>query len=200
MFSLLYGLFEYLFRKDEFHILILGLDRAGKTNALERLKSTYSGVVGLDPGKILPTVGLNVGRLEAYGVSLIFWDLGGQSGLRSIWDKYFDESHAVMYVVDASQPARFDESKLALDRVLGSRELYGAPLLVLANKQDVQEAARPEEVANHLGVGKIDARPVRVQAACAYTGEGLREGVQWLVETLKAHPRRARKTRLRSGG
>ncbi len=32
MFSLLYGFFEYIFRKDEFHILILGVDKAGKTN------------------------------------------------------------------------------------------------------------------------------------------------------------------------
>jgi ADP-ribosylation factor related protein 1 len=52
-----------------------------------------------------------VGRLEAFNHNLIFWDLGGQSGLRSIWDKYYDDSHAVMYVVDAASQARFDESK-----------------------------------------------------------------------------------------
>lgn len=60
--------------------------------------------VGLDPGKILPTVGLNVGRLEASNQPMVFWDLGGQSGLRSIWAKYYSESHAVIYVVrDASR-------------------------------------------------------------------------------------------------
>jgi ADP-ribosylation factor related protein 1 len=85
MFTLLYGLFEYLFRREEFHILILGLDKAGKTNVLERLKTIFTHLIGLDPGKILPTVGLNVGRLEAFNYHLIFWDLGGQSGLRSIW-------------------------------------------------------------------------------------------------------------------
>jgi hypothetical protein len=55
MFTLLYGLFEYIFRRDEYHILILGLDKAGKTNVLERLKSMYTQAIGLDPGKILPT-------------------------------------------------------------------------------------------------------------------------------------------------
>lgn len=33
--------------------------------------------LGLDSSKILPTVGLNVGRVEAFGCSLIFWDLVG---------------------------------------------------------------------------------------------------------------------------
>ncbi len=49
--------------------------------------------IGLDPGKILPTVGLNVGRIEAHTHNLVFWDLGGQSGLRSIWEKYYSEAH-----------------------------------------------------------------------------------------------------------
>lgn len=31
MFSLFYGLYKYLFKKDEFFVLILGLDNAGKT-------------------------------------------------------------------------------------------------------------------------------------------------------------------------
>lgn len=85
MFSLIVGLFEYLFRKDELHVLILGLDKAGKTNVLERLKSTFTSSTGVDPVKILPTVGLNVGRLDAFSHSFIFWDLGGQPSLRSIW-------------------------------------------------------------------------------------------------------------------
>lgn len=104
-------------RKDEFHILILGIDKAGKTNVLERMKTLYTDALGLEPAKILPTVGLNVGRLEASGSKLVLWDLGGQPGLRAIWDKYYEETHALVYVVDASAPERFDESKLAMERV-----------------------------------------------------------------------------------
>ena len=61
---------------------------------------------GLEPHAILPTVGLNVGRLEAFQAQLLLWDLGGAPGLRSIWDKYYADSHALLFVVDASQPAR----------------------------------------------------------------------------------------------
>ena len=38
MFSLLSGLFAYLFSKSEVQLLILGLDHAGKTTLLEQMK------------------------------------------------------------------------------------------------------------------------------------------------------------------
>lgn len=82
------------------------LCNAGKTTLLERLKGTYTGFPGLEPDKVLPTVGLNVGRLRAFGADFMLWDLGGQSGLRSIWDKYYSDSHAVLFVVDSSTPER----------------------------------------------------------------------------------------------
>lgn len=195
MFSLIYGLVEYLLRKDEFHILILGLDKAGKTNLLEKLKTLYTDMLGMEPSKILPTVGLNVGRMEAFKSNLVLWDLGGQPGLRSIWDKYFDETHALVYVVDASDRERFEESKRALDKVLGSRQLFGAPLLILANKQDAPGAAGVAEMQEQFGIGKLDTRPVKVQPASAYTAQGIADGLSWLVGVTK---RSARVAMLRS--
>jgi ADP-ribosylation factor related protein 1 len=137
MFGLFHGCLERVLRKEELHILILGLDKAGKTTLLEKMKELH-GLPGLEWDKILPTVGLNVGRIEAHNCLLIFWDLGGQVGLRSIWDKYYDEAHAIVYVVDAADSDRLHESKAALDKVLGHRDLNGAPLLVFANKQVLQ--------------------------------------------------------------
>ena len=178
-----------MLRKDEFHILILGVDKAGKTNLLEKLKTLFTDFLGLDPAKILPTVGLNVGRMEAFNANLIFWDLGGQPGLRSIWDKYYDETHAIIYVVDAATPERFEESKRAMEKVLGARELYGAPLLIAANKQDLDGAASAQEVAEMFGIGKLDSRPVKVQPMSAHTGLGVNEGVAWLVGVIRKSPR-----------
>jgi ADP-ribosylation factor related protein 1 len=190
---LLYGLYEYLFRKDIYHVLILGVDSAGKTNVLERLKTIYTALVGLDPGKILPTVGLNVGRLDAAGQSMVFWDLGGQTGLRAIWDKYFDESHAVIYVVDAAKRERFDESRKAYERVLQARQLSGAPVLVMANKQDLQGVADVEELGQMFAPPRDDtSRAFKVMPVCAYTGQGLRESVDWLIQNIRASPRTQR--------
>lgn len=190
MFSLLFGLWEYVFRAEELHILMLGIDKAGKTTLLERLKTSYASVPGTDRDKILPTVGLNVGRMQAHQAPLIFWDLGGQAGLRSIWDKYYSESHAILFVVDCTDEARLDEAKSALDCALASRDLFGAPLLVIANKQDEDGAVSGTVVSDHLGESALRShRPCRIQPASAYTGEGISEGMQWLVQAIKQSQR-----------
>lgn len=55
-----------------------------------------------------------MGRVDAFKSSLIFWDLGGQIGLRSIWDKYYSETHGLIFVVDAADMGRMAEAKATL--------------------------------------------------------------------------------------
>lgn len=187
-----------MFTKTEFHVLILGIDKSGKTTLLEKLKSQYSNVEGLPPDRIVPTVGLNIGRIEASNTKLVFWDLGGQPGLRSIWEKYYEEAHAVIFVVDASLPSRFEESKSALEKVLRHEDLLGAPLLILANKQDLGEALSAEELARYLDLKKLDERAYSYEAVSAYDGLGIKESVDWLVEAME-RSKRTEMLRARAG-
>lgn len=189
MFSLLYGLWKYLFSKAEFHVLILGIDKAGKTTLLEKLKTLYSDVEGLPPDRIVPTVGLNIGRVEAHKSKLIFWDLGGQLGLRVIWEKYYEEAHAVVYVVDCASRARFEDAKSALDKVIRHPDLQGAPVLVLANKQDLPDAVNAEELSRFLALKEQKGLQSRVQGISAHEGSGIQEGVLWLVESMRNNKR-----------
>eukprot|EP00891_Asterochloris_glomerata_P002104 jgi/Astpho2/2104/Aster-00586 len=185
MFGLVWGLYEYLIQREEISFVIIGVDGAGKTCVLESLKGLYTSQPGLEHSKIVSTVGLNMGRVDAHGGQLVFWDLGGKADLRSIWDKYFAESHAVIYVVDAAAPQRLTEARSALEQALGSRELYDAPLLVLANKQDSSAALSGDEVTEQLGLSTVISRPCRVQTASALNGDGLKEGLEWLVHATK---------------
>ncbi|GAB2294044.1 hypothetical protein Dimus_028260 [Dionaea muscipula] len=189
MFSLIYGLWRYIFSKTEFHILILGIDKAGKTTLLEKLKELYLNLEGLPPDRIVPTVGLNIGRIEVGNAKLVFWDLGGQPGLRSIWEKYYEEAHAVIYVVDSNCPSRFEDSKSALEKVLRHQDLQGAPLLILANKQDLPGAVTAEELARYLDLKKLDERVYMLKAISAYDGRGIKESTDWLVEEMERSKR-----------
>jgi len=48
----------------------------------------------------------------------MFWDLGGQEELQSLWDKYYAESHGIIYVVDSVDNERLQESKEAYGKEL----------------------------------------------------------------------------------
>ncbi|KAL2979754.1 hypothetical protein AAZX31_13G190400 [Glycine max] len=198
MFSLFYGLWKYLFSKMELHVLILGIDKAGKTTLLEKMKSVYSNIEGIPPDRIIPTVGLNIGRIEVANSKLVFWDLGGQPGLRSIWEKYYEEAHAVIFVVDASCPSRFEDAKSALEKVLRHKDLQGAPLLILANKQDIPEAVSADELPQYLDLKKLDERVFMFEAVSAYDGMGIRESAEWLVEVME-RSKRTEMLRARAG-
>ncbi|KAL0382345.1 UNVERIFIED_CONTAM: ADP-ribosylation factor-related protein 1 [Sesamum calycinum] len=181
-----------------FMFFILGIDKAGKTTLLEKVKSQYSILEGLPPDRIVPTVGLNIGRVEVSNTKLVFWDLGGQAGLRSIWEKYYEEAHAVIYVIDASCPSRFEDSKSALEKVLRHEDLQGAPLLILANKQDLEDALSVDELAQYLEFIKLDERVYTFQAVSAIDGLGIKESVNWLVDAME-RSKRTDMLRLRAG-
>ncbi|XP_064132437.1 ADP-ribosylation factor-related protein 1 isoform X2 [Loxodonta africana] len=139
MYTLLSGLYKYVFQKDEYCILILGLDNAGKTTFLEQSKTRFNKhYKGMSLSKITTTVGLNIGTVDVGKARLMFWDLGGQEELQSLWDKYYAECHGVIYVIDSTDEERLSESKQAFEKMVTSEALEGVPILVLANKQDVE--------------------------------------------------------------
>lgn len=102
MYTLLSGLLDWATAKEEVRVILLGLDGAGKTTTLQALRAASerrsrggggrnpmsSSAINAEPlPKARPTVGLNVGRLEAAGAAVMLWDLGGAAGLRVIWDR-----------------------------------------------------------------------------------------------------------------
>ena len=50
-----------------------------------------------------------MGKITLPSTILQFWDLGGQRGIRSIWHRYYDDCHAVVFVLDAQDRERLGE-------------------------------------------------------------------------------------------
>lgn len=98
-----------LTKKPEYSVLILGLEYAGKTALLEQLKVKYLKQPSIAFEKLQPTVGLNVAKLQLQSMTLNVLDLGGMFGLRKIWNRYFDDCHAVIFVVDSVDLNRMTE-------------------------------------------------------------------------------------------
>lgn len=171
-------LFDRLVGKKEMRILMVGLDGAGKTTVLYKLKLGDTVVT-------IPTIGFNVEAVEYKNITFTVWDVGGQEVIRPLWRYYFQNSQAVIFVVDSNDRDRIDEAREELHRMLADDELRDAVLLVLANKQDLPYAMSAAEVTDELHLSQLRNREWYIQATRATNGEGLYEGLDWLSNQLK---------------
>jgi len=188
MYTLLSGFYKYVCQRDQFFVLILGLDNAGKTTFLEQTKTKFTkGYQGMNLAKITSTVGLNIGKIDLGTSRLNFWDLGGQEELQSLWDKYYVESHAVIFIVDSSDRDRVDQSRDAFEKMVNNENLTGVPLMLLANKQDLDGCLKVTEIKTIFNsqLQDMGQRESWVQGVSALKGDGVEEGIDWLVEAIK---------------
>lgn len=156
-------------------ILMVGLDNAGKTTIVMRIN-------GEDTSSISPTLGFNIKTIEYKSYRLNIWDVGGQKTIRSYWRNYFEQTDGLVWVVDSSDLRRLDDCKEELHNLLKEERLSGSSLLILANKQDIQGALRPADIAKVLNLDAMDnSRHWQIVGCSAYTGEGLLAAFDWLV-------------------
>ncbi|KAL3853206.1 hypothetical protein ACJMK2_016765 [Sinanodonta woodiana] len=171
------SLFNRLFGKRQMRILMVGLDAAGKTTILYKLKL----------GEIvttIPTIGFNVETVEYKNISFTVWDVGGQDKIRPLWRHYFQNTQGLIFVVDSNDRERIQEAREELNKMLQEDELRDAVLLVFANKQDLPNAMNAAELTEKLGLQSLRSRTWYIQATCAVQGDGLYEGLDWLSGEL----------------
>ncbi|KAG2415376.1 ADP-ribosylation factor [Aspergillus terreus] len=177
-------IFDRLWGRKEMRILMVGLDAAGKTTILYKLKLgeivTTIPTIGQSPS---PSPGVivapsssetlargitgshrfNVETVEYKNIQFTVWDVGGQDKIRPLWRHYFQNTQGIIFVVDSNDRDRIVEAREELQRMLNEDELRDALLLVFANKQDLPY----------------------IQSTCATTGDGLYEGLEWLADALR---------------
>ncbi|KAJ1370048.1 ADP-ribosylation factor-like protein 2 [Parelaphostrongylus tenuis] len=164
-------------KEREIRVLILGLDNAGKTTVTKKF-------LGEDLTSIEPTLGFNIMTVEFKGFTINFWDVGGQKSLRSYWRNYFEQTDALIWVVDSGDEERLLACRDELRSLLSEERLLGASLLVLANKQDLHSALRVAEIAKLLELDEIKSHHWRIYGCSAITGENLLEAVEWMCEDV----------------
>merc|ERR1719223_1941073 len=80
------------------------------------------------------------------------WDLGGHEQVRSLWNEYFFETDAVIFMVDAADQDRFAEAREELSSLMEDEHLKQTPFLVLGNKTDLADAVSRDELITALGL------------------------------------------------
>ncbi len=165
--------------KKNAKISVLGLDRAGKTTMLQRLKT------GRWIPDTTPTIGMNAETIQIGDVTFSAWDLGGQLQFRrALWEMYTRNSKGLIYVIDLSDPARFPESRVYLWRMLRMNHLKNIPLAIFANKVDLIDCTE-EDLANFMGINSKMSRVLSIFKTSAFTGEGIHKGIYWLADAIQ---------------
>ncbi|KAG9191574.1 ADP-ribosylation factor 6 [Alternaria panax] len=211
MYHLFKSIYLHATSKEEYSVLLLGLDNAGKTTLLEQIKGTYT---PSHPNlKTVPTVGQNVATIALPPpnppIYLKIWDVGGQHSLRGLWQSYYSSCHAIVFVIDSSDVGnatladmsahnaasiedigRLDECKLVLESVLANEDASGVPILILANKQDREDCVEVIRIKEGFvrrvfeGEKGGNVRDSRVLPCSALTGTGVQEAVEWLCSRM----------------
>lgn len=139
-------------------------------------------------------------------------DVGGQDKIRPLWRHYYTGTQGLIFVVDSADRDRIDEARAELHRIVNDREMRHVIILIFANKQDLPEgkiisspyfkslsnwshhlsssiaAMKPQEIQEKLGLThtSLKNRNWYVQPSCASTGDGLYEGLTWLMSNYKS--------------
>ncbi|KAH7041086.1 P-loop containing nucleoside triphosphate hydrolase protein [Microdochium trichocladiopsis] len=102
MYHLAKGLYRLATSKEEYSVILLGLDNAGKTTFHEQAKSLFLPDRPDPKLNTVPTVGQNVSTLTLPDMYLKIWDVGGQHSLRKLWQSYYSSCHAIVFIIDST--------------------------------------------------------------------------------------------------
>nr|MDO8115483.1 ADP-ribosylation factor-like protein [Candidatus Sigynarchaeota archaeon] len=124
-------------------IFLFGIDNAGKTALSMTIKNEK--VVNL-----APTTAFNISKWVIKALEFAVWDAPGQIKYREEWIDGLDQAQVLMFVLDTTDAARFDESKRELDRILNDQQAARVPLVFCFHKMDL-----PEAKANHAKAQEV---------------------------------------------
>ena len=111
--------------------------------------------------------------------------------IRQLWHYYLENNDALIWVVDSCDRERFVEVKEELHDLMQDDRLRNSILLVLANKQDLPNAASPSELTEKLDLRSIRGHDWYIQSCCAVSGDGLVDGLSWLAPKVKENKKKA---------
>eukprot|EP00800_Vazella_pourtalesii_P009253 TRINITY_DN233_c0_g1_i1.p1 TRINITY_DN233_c0_g1~~TRINITY_DN233_c0_g1_i1.p1 ORF type:complete len:194 (-),score=34.11 TRINITY_DN233_c0_g1_i1:345-926(-) len=166
-------------------LVFLGLDNAGKTTLLHMLRDGKL-------GQHVPTTHPTKEELSLGGITFTTYDLGGHEQARVVWKQYFPAVDAIVFIIDAFDRSRFEESKIEFDSLLRDEQVANSPILILGNKVDRSGAASEEELrmffqlqtTGKTGPDTTRVRPVELFMCSVLKEYGYGEGFRWLGQHL----------------
>mmetsp|Transcript_22913 Transcript_22913/g.23563 ORF Transcript_22913/g.23563 Transcript_22913/m.23563 type:complete len:188 (-) Transcript_22913:32-595(-) len=178
------GLFDMIsdalgFKKREAKILVIGLDNSGKTTLINHLKPKKASTF-----EVTPTVGFQVEELRKNNINFTIFDMSGQGRYRTLWEHYYQDAEAIIFVIDSTDRLRMCVAKAELETLLQHNSIRDSsiPIIFFANKMDIPGAMTPEECMEELELHEIRGKPWHITPSNALNGDGVDTGIEWLCD------------------
>ncbi|ANM59245.1 ADP-ribosylation factor D1B [Arabidopsis thaliana] len=146
--------FAGFFHQEESRIVLFGLDAAGKSSIMHKLKT------GETLTTTMPTIGTDVESVKYKDSNLRFWEMGGQQCYKwfPMTKHDFQEIAGLVLVVDSTDRDRIEDAKDFLNAVID--EIQGSvpdnvAVLVFGNKHEVPGAMSASEISNKLDLTSL---------------------------------------------
>lgn len=159
-------------------ILVIGLDDAGKTTFVKRMQTGKFS----HPSR---TMGMNFDRVQIGNLILEIVDLGGQKAfISTIWPGFLKGFYElILYVIDSSDKLRLSITEKEFTKLIRADSLKETPIMVLANKQDLQQAMSSAEIALKLRLADASrGRTFQIIPTSMLTGKGFDDVISWIQE------------------
>ncbi|CAF0789088.1 unnamed protein product [Brachionus calyciflorus] len=177
-------IFKYLgwFKKSG-KIVFLGLDNAGKTTLLKRLKDDKL-------FQSSPTSHPTSEELILDDLYLTAYDLGGHKQVRKVWKEYLPVVDAIIFIIDVCDSERFNEARIELDALIADEQLLNCPILILGNKIDKKNALGEFDIRKIFNLyGRTTGqeknkktRPIELFMCSIKKREGYGDGLRWISQ------------------
>ncbi len=156
-------------------VILVGHFGVGKTSLIRRfVHQKFS-------DDYLTTIGVKIDKkvlkVDSMEVTLIIWDIAGETNQAKIPKSYQLGAHGVLYVFDITRPSTYQNLHEQLDYLGGV--LPNAPVKVIANKKDLISAEKQEEVLAEIALDGI-------YTSSAKTGESVEEIFEALAKAMIA--------------
>lgn len=168
-------------------VALLGVDNAGKSTLLTRMKGEYQEFIA-------PTIGFASEVVTQGSHTIKIYDLGGGANIRGIWPRYYAELHGAVFVIDSSDRSRMPVAREVLHQTLEHSRFANKPLLVMANKQDKTEPMSSAEIASSLGLEKFKGLQYSIVTCSALALEEnippdprIAQGLKWLTGAIDSN-------------
>ncbi|MHA1211287.1 MAG: ADP-ribosylation factor family protein [Candidatus Heimdallarchaeota archaeon] len=174
------SILQRLFRNKtkKVNLTICGLDKAGKTTIVNYL-------IHGEFKETIPTMGLNREKINLPKLQLDIFDLGGQTNFRPIWSDYNEESDGLIFVVDASDKERIEESSEIFHDILDHQINQNIPVMILLNKCDIHDRIELVQFIRSFGLSNPNLEiKWSIFETSAKSGLGVVDSFSWLVDVF----------------